>query len=426
MTIQLITKNVLPASDWNDVTLSLISAPKSLDEFEVNIIDISSPELWINQANTNQSINAWNDFKSIQTMVRKKVKSKLIYVLPQNIKFYYGANRYGGKLTYSSFSFLKDIIDIVYQNIMIAILPPNIQNLNLIYENTRTTINSFTYVADFYFDRALKYIIQSNLSKKTTAVPLIRNDVFATTLNITQSYSGLLNFINFLFYNQEKSPVPDWLSTISFGNDDEQRQIIENSNKAIALEQKRIEDAEIEISKNAKYKSILYTNGDELVEVVFEILEKLLDCDLSDFVDKKKEDFLIKKSGCTFIGEIKGITSNVKNTNITQVELHYQEYTDKLAEDGQSEKVQPILIINPSRNKEPQQRDPVDEQQVALAKRNNCLIIETMTLLRIFEKFLAGEISSDKCVEVFSTCTGLLNESHFDSSTPEELEAYKG
>ena len=66
-------------------------------------------------------------------------------------------------------------------------------------------------------------------------------------------------------------------------------------------------------------KSVLYTNGDELVQVVFEILEELLGCDLSQFVDLKKEDFLFTIEDTTFIGEIKGVNSNVKNPNITQL-----------------------------------------------------------------------------------------------------------
>ena len=46
----------------------------------------------------------------------------------------------------------------------------------------------------------------------------------------------------------------------------------------------------------------------------------------------KKEDFLIKLPSCTFIGEIKGVTSNVKYEHISQIELHYRGYLDLLAE----------------------------------------------------------------------------------------------
>jgi len=37
------------------------------------------------------------------------------------------------------------------------------------------------------------------------------------------------------------------------------------------------------LDKNNEYKSILYTQGDELVKVVFEIIEQMFGCDLSNF-----------------------------------------------------------------------------------------------------------------------------------------------
>ena len=62
----------------------------------------------------------------------------------------------------------------------------------------------------------------------------------------------------------------------------------------------------------------MYTNGEQLVEVVFDILESFFSYSLSEFKDEKKEDFLIKLDSVTFIGEIKGITSNVKSEHVSQ------------------------------------------------------------------------------------------------------------
>ena len=52
----------------------------------------------------------------------------------------------------------------------------------------------------------------------------------------------------------------------------------------------------------------------------------MLKCNLSTFVDEKKEDFIIKKENITFVGEIKGINSNVGYNNISQAERHKSEY----------------------------------------------------------------------------------------------------
>lgn len=119
---------------------------------------------------------------------------------------------------------------------------------------------------------------------------------------------------------------------------------------------------------------------------------------------------------CTFIGEIKGVTSNVKNEHVSQIDLHYSSYMDKLEEQDLHETVKQILIINPFRTKPLGERDPVHTAQIDLAIRNNCLIIETSTLLGIFEKFCGGEITTQKCKNVFASNSGLLRLEEFDTS----------
>ena len=122
----------------------------------------------------------------------------------------------------------------------------------------------------------------------------------------------------------------------------------------------------------------------------------------------KKEDFRIEKDNVVFIGEIKGINTNVKNENISQLEIHYQSYLDEIADKLQPTNVHAILIINPLRNRRVEDRDPVSEQQINLARRNGSLIIETKTLLKVFELFLNDKLSSEECVEVFANKTGIL------------------
>ena len=159
--------------------------------------------------------------------------------------------------------------------------------------------------------------------------------------------------------------------------------------------------------KNLKFKSILYSNGDELVEVVVEILQEILDVDMSSFKDVKKEDFLIKKDNMTFIGEIKGINSNVKNSNISQLENHYHNYVDELVE-GTQEKVKQILIINPLRGTDVNNREPIHKTQIDLAIRNKCLIIETKVLLSLFERYKKGTYKTEDINLMFTEKIGLL------------------
>ena len=110
----------------------------------------------------------------------------------------------------------------------------------------------------------------------------------------------------------------------------------------------------------------------------------------------------------TFIGEIKGVTTNVKSEHISQLDVHLQSYLDQLEEEQQSENVKSILIINHQRNKCLSERQPVHDNQIMLAKRNNSLINETITLLNIFEKFISNEINVDEVKTLFREKIGLL------------------
>ena len=53
-------------------------------------------------------------------------------------------------------------------------------------------------------------------------------------------------------------------------------------------------------------------------------------------------------------------------------------------------------------------REPVHEKQINLAKRNGSLIVETITLLKLFERYIAGNITREECLELLKTNIGLL------------------
>lgn len=422
MKIQIIGYKQQQAS-LSGVEVSTLSAPRSLDEFDVNIVDLTSPDIWRYSEHQPTGLYCINDFKSIQTMVEKKSISKVIYQFPNNIYYQYYLKPTGNG--FYNKKALKDMLDILRANFLSVIVPNRFRLPSLIFENTRSQIKNVEYLADFYFDTDSCIATESVRSKKATTIFLEEDSIYLTTLNITDSNKSLEMFLSHLFYKKEQVCAPAWVKDFKILDDDEQLSIIQDCQATINRAKENSAQAEQKLNKNARYKSILYTNGDELVEVVFEILEQLFDCDLSNFIDEKKEDFLIKKDSLTFIGEIKGVTSNVKNEHISQVDVHYQGYMDKLEEEQREESVHQLLIINPFRTKPIDKREPINEQQIALATRNECLIIETKTLLRIFELHCQSQISTDQCIDVFFRHTGLLKESDLFGPTSEELECFK-
>ena len=132
----------------------------------------------------------------------------------------------------------------------------------------------------------------------------------------------------------------------------------------------------------------------------------MLGWDLSSFEDVKKEDFNYITEDKIFIGEIKGITSNVKSANVSQLDVHVQEYLDNHEQEMRN--IVSLLIIDHQRNKPLNTREPVHNIQINLAKRNGSLIVETSTLLKMFDKYLKGDLTREECLELLSNQTGLL------------------
>lgn len=402
-----------------EIVYRKMAMPDSLDEFDINIIDISDEKIWYNNTERTTTLNCINDFISIREMVANRKSSRILYVLPQDVTFHFSTSRRneGGKTKYIyQGKRLKDNLIALQQSILPNIIPLTKQDFpDVVFENTKTLVGGREYHAVFYSKKNPNndVLTQSIGSEKATTIKL-KECIYVTTLDITTSDESIIHYVKTMFFAQMKQAKPDWMNSIEFNDDKEQRTRIERQRKIIEEANRQIEDANEILQNNDEYKSILFTNSDELVLVVFRILEQVLQCDLSSFVDVKREDFLIKKEQYTLIGEIKGINSNVRNENLAQLENHYQRYMDKLQDEGKTEIVYKVLLVNPFRSTPLEERKPVNDDQIALAERYGSLIIETKTLLRVYEKFLQGNLTTREMEETIKNKKGILALSDFN------------
>lgn len=384
-----------------DVVLNSLHDAHSLDEFEINIIDLSDENVWANNGKYNSSVNDIKDFKSISFMLKNSDRAQNIIFFPQNVTFYYDKPVYENKFLRSCE--LKDMIYHLTGSILPEILHA-IDSLEIIYENTSTIVGQKKFPAAFFFNNPeVEVLTKSDKSEKPTTIKM--DDTIISTLKI-KSYEELMLFLKELKLLNDKQELPEWVQEVKMFDDEKQMKIIEENNQTIENANCNISKALEVINKNNRYKSILYTNGDELVEVVFEILQEMLGCDLSEFTDKKKEDFNFTINEKTFVGEIKGVTPNAKKTNVSQLDVHVQEYLE--THDVKEENIVALLIINHQRNKPLSEREPVHNEVINHAKRNGSLIVETITLLKMFEKYLAGELMDEECINAFVSNIGLL------------------
>lgn len=376
---------------------------RSLDEYEIDVIDLSSSYIWRSDGKTESNVNVSKDLNSIVRMIKNSKTAYVVIVLPQNENFYY--YKYDRKYLYNTE--LKDMLYSVRTEILSGLFE-TFNGISLTYENTRSHVGSMIYEAAFYFEGYAywenEFVISSIRSQKPTVIQ--RSRTFMTTLKISDT-KRLTNFLDGIGILEKKEVVPNWISEIKMFDDIEQETKISEWQNEVERIQDNIKCSQNKLADNMRMKSILYTSGDKLVEVVFDILEELMGCDLSGFVDDKKEDFLFEVGENVFIGEIKGVKHNVKNENISQLEVHFQGYLDE-HEDKNPNSVKALLIMNHQNNKAPEEREPVKDTQINLAKRNGSLIIETTVLLNLLEEYRSGKKTREMVIDMIANNSGLL------------------
>jgi len=402
--IQLVTYRPIRFKNFSSmVDVTDFNKLKSLDNYDINIFDLSNSEIWYRVdktlASPTEEIVLSRDFKSIKQMLINCSKAKNIICLPQNLNYkwkYYNEEK--------SLQ-IKDMLPL-FISILKQIIP--LVDLNVVYENSETLIGKDLIDASFYFSKCDENLTMSQKSNKVTTIE--NNNLIVTTLDIIKEDKPELMFCFFETVGLIKNEIdyPEWLVSYKFGDDDVQKNIICKAKDIIEQQEKIIKIAEQKLEDNLKYKSILFVNSDKLVEVVFEILEFIFDISLSDFNDELKEDFLFKKSDITYLGEIKGVTSNVKYEHLTQLEVHYSKYLDKLQIEGVSETIKKILIINYERKKDIAVRDEINEMQKELAEKYDTLIIDTKSLLCIYEKIIDGTLSKDDVIKYVNSISGCI------------------
>lgn len=403
--IQLVTYNPLEFADYNKkIEINDFNKLKSLDNYDINIFNLNSNNMWENKettdakANLNTKMSA--DFKSINQMINNSKKSINIICLPQNLNYYW-------KCYSSSYSSqLKDMLPLFIK--MLEQLIP-IKDLDIIYENSLTMIKSNLIPASFYINNdGYDNLTSSSESNKITTIK--NGNLIITSLEIIRKKESsiLFDYLMEIDLIKEDVEYPDWVYKYEFNDDIIQNNNIEQAKEQIKLQKEIIDKANQKLQQNLHYKSILYNNSNALVTVVFEILEYIFDISLADFNDEQREDFLFVKDDITFIGEIKGVTSNVKYEHISQLEVHYSKYLDNLQEQNKNEKIKKILIMNYERTKDIMIRDEINQMQIDLAKKNETLIIDTKSLLSIYEKTLQGELEKSNIIDYIKNNSGLI------------------
>lgn len=365
------------------IQCSELSKPKDFDDYDINFIDLKEQEIWraVMIGHKRYATNYIEDFITLRKMIAN-TRSKVIISLPQNTL--YQEN-------------LKNYLEKVLESIC-EMYP---KKTYMVYGSTTTNVNGNMMDSDFTFTSVEEKIVLTSSTRSNKPTTILNDKVIFTSLNIENGHEliNLLKCINLI--NNPQEDMPEWIKEVVMFDDEKQLGIIELSKIEIKKHQEEIQHAEEILHHNNKYKSILYTQGDELVDTVFKIISEMLEVDLAEFEDQKKEDIAFKIDDEYFIGEIKGISDNVKASRLSQLDNHLYYFLDK--NDGVLEEdVRRILIVNHQRKKPLDQRSPIDDSQIKLAENKyGSLIVETTELLKLFEQYKNGIIKRDEIVKLF-------------------------
>ncbi len=395
MKVQLVNLNGKNDSNFVVEEVNKFSSPKSFDMFDVNIIDLRSSYIYQNKESSDYKIVHNNDFYSINKMIFNSRKTKFLFLYPMNVNFY-------RVLKAEGFIYETPIKDIIFRiSELFSILNKEL-GYDFSFERTDTKLSDTVRIsADFYFSERddFEVLLQSIDSDKVTCCK--KDNLFLTTLNILTDEELQLFLEKVGLKASSNAVAPDWMNKVMLFDDEKQLKNIEDNKVQIKSCQDSIAGSKDKLIENSRFKSILYTSGEDLVEVVKDIFSKIFDADFSKFKDKKKEDFSFTFNDKIFIGEIKGVNQNIKTTNLAQLDLHFTNFIEEGSDDLDENNIHKLLVMNHQKDKDLKDRIPVDQQQIDMAKNKyESLIIETVELLEMYDKFTRGEMTQKECFDL--------------------------
>lgn len=168
MVIQILKYNtrVERYADGN-MEVNRIHDAKSLDDFNINVIDLNDSDMWVYNGSKPVTIDSIADIKSLATMISNSKKTTVVVLLPQNLRYAYNytAPRHE-RSRYLNFCELKNATDPIIKKVTETLFGGNL-GMEILYENTESKIENENIKAAFYFnDKNGATLIRSTSGKK--------------------------------------------------------------------------------------------------------------------------------------------------------------------------------------------------------------------------------------------------------------------
>ena len=226
---------------------------------------------------------------------------------------------------------------------------------------------------------------------------------------MVKNNSDLSAIVDAIFPTEAQSArTPDWLEEVEFHDEATRRvrmQAIDDQIALLSEERKGIEEV---LSDYREIKSVLCSKDFELENKVRHLLAEIVEVD-EGFEDNKEEDFRFSYDDTLFLIEIKGSNGGLKRQHVSKTYDHVQIKADAMEEEGNSGKLKGVLIFAAQIELKPDERDQFPETQITIARKNDIAVLSTETLLRCYEAYVEGRLTSDAFKETLLQTSGLVS-----------------
>lgn len=396
-------------TETNDLKIKEFSKASAFDAFELTVIDLQDEHLWKSDYYNDNQLKDHADISSIGQMMLQSNKCKCIVLLPQNCMYSY-CYEYDSRAHTKMYKHnmpLKDFIKNLAHSFVGELFP---LPLHICFGESKTRLFDRELHSDFSFSTPILPPVNSILESEASTVSavLLSETLAATALHVNDN-DDLLAVVDAIF-PAEDSPnrIPEWLDEVVYHDEAAQRARLKEIDEQIVFlgeERKRIEEI---LSDYRGIKSVLCCKDFDLEKRVRHLLAEIVEVD-EDFEDNKEEDFRFSYDNTLFLIEIKGSNGGLKRQHVSKTYDHVQIKADAMEEEGNSGKLKGVLIFASQIELKPHERDQFPETQITIARKNEIAVLSTETLLRCYEAYVEGRLTSDAFKETLLQTSGFVS-----------------
>lgn len=396
-------------TETGNLTIREFSRASAFDAFELTIINLQDEHLWKSDYYNDNQLKDHADISSIGQMMLQSNKCKCIVLLPQNCKYSY-CYEYDSQAHAKMYKHnmpLKDFIKNLAHSSVGELFP---LPLHICFGESKTCLFDRELHSDFSFSSPILPPVNSILESDASTVSAVRlSEAFAGTTLQVNNNDDLSAIVDAIF-PAEDSPnrIPEWLDEVVYHDEAAQRARLKEIDEQIVFlgeERKRIEEI---LSDYRGIKSVLCCKDFDLEKRVRHLLAEIVEVD-EDFEDNKEEDFRFSYDNTLFLIEIKGSNGGLKRQHVSKTYDHVQIKADAMEEEGNSGKLKGVLIFASQIELKPDERDQFPETQITIARKNDIAVLSTETLLRCYEAYVEGRLTSDAFKETLLQTSGFVS-----------------